>query len=315
MEFKDYYGILDISRQATQDEIKRAYRRLARKYHPDVSKEVNSEQRFKEVQEAYEVLKDPEKRAAYDRVGSGWSAGQEFRPPPNWDAGFEFRGGFAEQNPFSDFFETLFGGGQRGFKRQHSQFSTTNKANPAEDHHAKVKIDLEDAYHGATRSISLAAPSVDTQGRVATKERTLKVKIPAGITAGKRIRLNGQGAPKANGVRGDLYLEVLFNPHRIFRAEHLDIHIELPVTPWEVALGRTVTVPTLGGNVELHIPAASQNGNKLRLKGRGLPGNPAGDQIVTLRVLVPEAKTPQARAFYERMEQEFRINPRQNLGV
>jgi curved DNA-binding protein len=311
MEFKDYYATLGVSRQATQDEIKRSYRRLARKYHPDVSKEQDAERHFKEVQEAYEVLKDPEKRAAYDRFGANWKAGQEFRPPPDWDAGFEFSGGFSDQGAFSDFFESLFGrtrgarsgAGGRGFQMH------------GRDHHAKVRIDLEDAYHGAVRALSLVLPELDAQGHVATRTRTLNVKIPAGVTAGQRIRLTGQGdAGVGGGASGDLYLEVLFNPHRIFRAENRDIHLELPVTPWEAALGRTVTVPTLGGKVDLRIPPGSQSGSKLRLKGRGLPGGPPGDQLLTLRILVPEAHTPQARAFYERMEQEFPMNPRAELG-
>ncbi|KOR28313.1 cytochrome C biogenesis protein, partial [Achromatium sp. WMS1] len=236
MEFKDYYGTLGISRQATPDEIKRAYRRLAHKYHPDVSKEANSEQRFKAIQEAYEVLKDPEKRATYDHVGNSWSAGQKFRPPPNWDTSFTFKGNGSEQNLFSDFFETLFGRGRTDFKRNYNTSFNTNDSKLTPDHHAKIKIDLEDAYCGATRSLSLAIPDVDYQGRVVTKERTLRVKIPPGIAVGKRIRLSGQGNEQANGTRGDLYLEVLFNPHKIFRADNLDIHMDLPVTPWEVAL-------------------------------------------------------------------------------
>jgi len=311
MEFKDYYATLSVSRQATQDEIKRSYRRLARKYHPDVSKEADAERHFKEVQEAYEVLKDPEKRTAYDRFGSNWKAGQEFRPTPDWDAGFEFSGGFSEQGAFSDFFETLFGrtrGGRAGAGGRGFQMH-------GRDHHAKVRIDLEDAYQGAVRAVSLSVPELDAQGHVATRSRTLNVKIPAGVTVGQRIRLAGQGAPGAGGgASGDLYLEVLFNPHRIFRAENRDIHLELPVTPWEAALGRTVTVPTLGGQVDLRIPAGSQSGSKLRLKGRGLPGASPGDQILTLRIVVPEARTPQARAFYERMEREFPISPRTELG-
>jgi curved DNA-binding protein len=313
MEFKDYYATLGVARDTAQDEIKRAYRRLARKYHPDVSKEADAEKRFKEVQEAYEVLKDPEKRAAYDRFGKNWKAGQDFRPPPDWDTGFEFSGGgFSEQGGFSDFFESLFGHARGGA----SGFSSRGFRMHGQDHHAKVRIDLEDAFKGSVRSVSLALPEVDAKGHVSTRSRVLNVRIPAGVTEGQRIRLAGQGAPGAGGgTTGDLYLEVAFNPHPVFRAEGRDVHLELPITPWEAALGRTVPVPTLGGRVELRIPAGSQSGRKLRLKGRGLPGKPAGDQIVTLSIVVPAAHTEQARSLYERMERELPMNPRAQLGV
>ncbi|MBA1333147.1 cytochrome C biogenesis protein, partial [Candidatus Endoriftia persephone str. Guaymas] len=201
MEYKDYYKIMGVEKGATQDEIKRAYRKLARKYHPDVSKEPNAETKFKEVGEAYEVLKDPEKRAAYDQLGANWKAGQEFRPPPDWDAGFEFRGGGftpRDASAFSDFFETLFGrGGSGGFadaRRAGPHFRTQGV-----DHHAKVLIDLEDAFHGATRTITLRAPELDAQGHVITHERTLNVRIPKGVKQGQQIRLVGQGSPGVEG--------------------------------------------------------------------------------------------------------------------
>lgn len=310
MEFKDYYQILGVPREADLDEIKKAYRRLARKYHPDVSKEPEAEQRFTEISEAYEVLKDPEKRAAYDQLGNQWQGGQDFRPPPNWNRGFEFRGGFEDIGGFSDFFESLFGAGARG-----PRAGRGSAARPGEDHHATIEISLEDAYHGASRAITLQAPELTADGRVTTRAHSLNVKIPAGIQAGQRIRLSGQGGPGARGGgKGDLYLEVAFKPHPLYRVEGRDILLELPVTPWEAALGSTVTVPTLGGKVDLRIPSGSQSGRKLRLKGRGLPGKPPGDQYVVLRLVTPRADTPAARALYERMAAELPMDPRSELG-
>ncbi|HID49595.1 MAG TPA: J domain-containing protein [Chromatiales bacterium] len=317
MKYKDYYEIMGVSRDATQDEIKRAYRKLARKYHPDVSKEADAEARFKEVGEAYEVLKDPEKRAAYDQLGTNWQAGQEFHPPPGWDAGFEFSGGGyteADAAHFSDFFEDLFGrGGVHGFHTGRGQREFHGKG---QDHHARILIRLEDAYRGSERAITLRVPEVDASGHVVTRDRTLQVKIPKGITRGQRIRLRGQGAPGVGqGEAGDLYLEVEFEPHPFYRVEGRDIYLDLPVTPWEAALGATVAIPTLGGTVDLKIPPGSQTGRKLRLKGRGLPGTPPGDQYVILQIETPPAKDDKARALYQRMQQEMNFNPRRRLGV
>jgi curved DNA-binding protein len=315
MEFKDYYKILGLARDATQDDIKRAYRKLARKYHPDVSSAADAEERFKEVGEAYEVLKDPEKRAAYDQFGNQWQAGQEFRPPPNWDAGFEFKGGgFTGASGFSDFFEAMFGRASPWSPERRGAGAGFRAA--GENHHAKIMLSLEDAYHGGSRTITLQSPRLDSQGRVVTQDHTLNVKIPKGVTEGQRIRLAGQGSPgTGGGPKGDLYLEVKLKPHPLFRAEKRDIYLELPVTPWEAALGRTVTVPTLGGKVDLKLPQGAQSGQKLRLKGRGLPGSPPGDQYVVLRVVAPRADTPAARALYERMEKEIPMNPRAGMGV
>lgn len=313
MDFKDYYKILGVPREASQEDIKRAYRKLARKYHPDVSKEPDAEARFKEVGEAYEVLKDPDKRTAYDRLGAQWQPGQEFRPPPDWDQGFEFRGGgFTDASGFSDFFEALFGRSSpgAGFTRG-AHFRTRG-----EDHYAKLPVSLEEAYQGGSRTLTLQIPELDAQGQVINRTRTLNVKIPAGVIEGQRIRLAGQGAPGlGGGPSGDIFLEVLFLPHPLFRAEKRDIYLDLPVTPWEAALGQTVTVPTLGGKVELKVPPGSQSGSKLRLKGRGLPGKPAGDQYVVLRMVAPAADTPAARAFYQQMARDMPMNPRAELGV
>ena len=315
MEYRDYYKIIGVERDATQDAIKRAYRKLARKYHPDVSKEPDAEARFKEVGEAYEVLKDPEKRAAYDQLGANWKAGQEFHAPPDWDAGFEFRGGgFAggDSSAFSDFFESLFG---RGF--QGAQYAGHGGFHPrGEDHHAKVLVDLEDAWQGATRQITLQLPEVDSQGRLHTRGRVLNVRIPAGIRQGQRIRLAGQGAPGPGaGPAGDLYLEIEFRPHPFYRVDGRDLYLELPVAPWEAALGAIAKVPTPAGTVDLKIPAGSGSGSKLRLKGRGIPGKTPGDLYVDLKIALPAADNAAAQALYRRMQQELDFNPRAHLGV
>lgn len=314
MEFKDYYQIMGVARDATQDDIKRAYRKLARKYHPDVSKEANAEARFKEVGEAYEVLKDPEKRAAYDKLGANWKAGQEFRPPPGWNRGFESSGGGPAGGgaDFSDFFETLFGRGFEGGPRGRGSFSIRG-----ENRHARVLIDLDDAYNGATRAITLRIPEVDDQGRLATREHALNVKIPRGILPGQQIRLAGQGAPGVgDGKAGDLYLEIEFRPHPLYRVEGRDVHLDLPVAPWEAALGAAVKAPTPGGTVELKVPPDSTAGRKLRLKGRGIPANPPGDFYVVLQIALPPADSEAAKALYRGMGEQFpSFNPRARLGV
>ena len=314
MDYKDYYKIMGVEKTATQDEIKRAYRKLARKYHPDVSKEADAEARFKEVGEAYEVLKDPEKRAAYDQLGTNWQAGQEFNPPPGWDAGFEFSGGgYTGGNAadFSDFFESLFGGGGASAGHRHAGFHAKG-----EDHHAKVLIDLEDAYQGASRSITLQSPEVDNQGRVVTRQRTLNVKIPKGVKQGQRIRLTGQGSPGlGNAPAGDLYLEIAFKQHPLYRVDGRDVYLDLPVTPWEAALGATIKVPTPTGTNDLKIAKGTTSGRKLRLKGRGIPGKTPGDFYVIPQITLPPADTDAAIALYRKMEQELAYNPRSHLGV
>ena len=313
MEFKDYYKIMGVARDATQDEIKRAYRKLARKYHPDVSKETDAEARFKELGEAHEVLKDAEKRAAYDQLGSNFKGGQEFRPPPDWNTGFEFSGGGytdSEDGGYSDFFSSLFG---RDFRASGAGRASAHAK--GEDHHAKILINLEDTYHGATRTITLRVPAVDAHGHVVTRERMLNVTIPRGIREGQHIRLSGQGSAGAQGRAGDLYLQVEFQAHPLFRVDGRDLYLDLPVTPWEAALGATVKVPTLGGIVELKIPDGSGSGRKLRLKGRGIPGDPPGDCYVILAVALPPADTEAAKNFYKKMAQELNFNPRAKMGV
>lgn len=311
MEYKDYYAVLGVSRDASAEDIKKAFRRLARKYHPDVSKEKDAEQRMKEVNEAYAVLSDPEKRAAYDQLGQGYRPGEEFHPPPDWDAGFAFSThGFSpfEAEQFSDFFSQLFGGLGRGggFRTAGGPFRTQG-----EDRHAKIYLDIEDAFTGATRQVTLRVPRMDAQGRVQLDTRTLNVKIPKGVREGQIIRLAGQGAPGVGGgPAGDLLLEVHFKPHPRFRPDGRDLHLTLPVAPWEAALGAVVSVDLPTGPVKVRIPAGAQSGKQLRVRGRGIPGEPAGDLLLELRVVLPPADTPQARDFYERMARELAFDPR-----
>jgi len=313
LEFKDYYKTLGVARDASAAEIKKAFRKLARKYHPDISKEPDAEARMKELNEANAVLSDPEKRAAYDQIGRGYQPGQEFHPPPDWDAGFEFSThGFSpgEAAEFSDFFAQLFGGmggfgrpGRRDFRSQ------------GEDHHAKVMLDIEDAYTGATRQINLQVPKADAQGHVHLDTRTLNVRIPKGVRAGQIIRLAGQGAPGRGGApAGDLLLEVHFKPHDRLHAEGRDLHLTLPVTPWEAALGAVVPVALPDGSLKVRIPEGAQSGRQLRVRGKGIPGAPPGDLLLDIQVVLPPADTPRARELYETMAWELAFDPRQNGG-
>ncbi len=314
MQFKDYYQTLGVPREATQEEIKKAFRKLARKFHPDVSKEINAEAHMKDVNEAYAVLSDLEKRAAYDQLGRGYQPGQEFRPPPDWDAGFEFSGhGYSphEAADFSDFFSELFGrmGGadRSGFHTQSAHFHTQG-----EDHHAKVLLDIDDAFNGATRQITLRVPKTDAQGRVSLATRILNVRIPQGVHAGQVIRLAGQGAPgMGGGAAGDLLLEVQFKPHSRFHVEGRDLLLTLPVTPWEAALGAVVSVDLPAGQTRVRIPEGAQSGKQLRVRGKGIPGQPPGDLLLEIQVALPPANTPQARQLYETMARELAFNPRE----
>lgn len=314
MEFKDYYKVMGLDRDATQDDIKRAYRKLARKYHPDVSKAADAEARFKELGEAYEVLKDPEKRAAYDQLGANWKAGQDFRPPPDWNQGFEFHGrGFtdADASQFSDFFESLFGHGFTRGGRHDARFHVRG-----EDTYARIIIDLEDAYSGAVRTLTLKHSEPDPQGRPRIRERTLNVRIPKGVRQGQHIRLAGQGgAGVGTGGAGDLYLQIEFRPHPFYRVEGKDVFLDLPVAPWEAALGAKIKAPTPTGAVDLKIPPGSASGNKLRLKGRGIPASPPGDLYAVLKVVLPAADSDTARTLYQEMEHKLQFNPRTGLGV
>ena len=313
MEFKDYYKIMGVERNATEAQIKQAYRKLARKYHPDVSKEKDAEARFKEVGEAYEVLKSAEKRAAYDQLGQGHRAGEDFRPPPDWDSGFEFSGASAGDSAYSDFFDALFGARARSGRRNAREGFQRGQG---EDHHAKVLLDLEASLRGGTRPFTLRVPEIDADGRLVSKERLLNVQIPKGIVAGQHIRLAGQGGrPPGDGTPGDLFIEVDFQPHPLYRIDGRDLYLELPVTPWEAALGATVQTPTPAGTVDLKIPAGSRAGSKLRLKGRGIPASPAGDFYVLLQVALPPANDDRAKAAYAAMAAALPFNPRASYGA
>lgn len=313
MEFRDYYDIMGVARDATQDDIKKAYRKLARKFHPDVSDEPEAEERFKELGEAYEVLSDPEKRAAYDQLGANWQQGQQFQPPPGWDQGFEFHGGGftgADAEHFSDFFESLFG--QRG----HGGFARREFNQRGNDAHARIFIDLKDAYEGATRTITLKHTELGDDGRPHIRERKLNVRIPRGVSEGQHIRLKQQGDPGIGGAEpGDLYLEIAFNPDATYRVEGCDVYLNLPVAPWEAALGTKVKVPTPTGQVEMKIPAESRGGRKLRLKGRGIPAGEPGDLYVVLDIVLPPADNDEARAAYENFSRATGFNPRAAMGV
>jgi len=296
MQFKDYYETLGVTRGASAEEIKRAYRKLARKFHPDVSKEKNAEAKFKDVQEAYEVLKDPSKRTTYDQLGRDYRPGQQFRPPPDWNQHFSQSGGhrFSDLNGFSDFFSSLFGGaagGNFGGSGGLGGAGGFSGAQPEADA-GVLEVTVEEAFAGTKRRVT-----IQEGGR----PRQVDVQVPAGIADGQALRI------AAGGTRPALILRVKVRPHSLYSVHGKDVHIELPVAPWEAALGARVAVPTLGGPVELTVPPGAQSGQKLRLRGRGLPG---GDQLVIIKLVTPAAETSQAREAYERMRREFEFDPR-----
>jgi len=323
MKFRDYYETLGVARGATEAEIKTAYRKLARKYHPDVNKEKDAEDRFKEIGEAYSVLKDTEKRAAYDQMGSNWKQGQDFSPPPNWNAGFEFAddpnagfGGYGGNydGDQSEFFESLFG---RGRHRQGGRSSNAQQGMhfKGQDHHAKILIDLADAYNGAKRTISLHMPTQDPEGHVITQERKLDVNIPKGIKVGQNLRLSGQGGPgMGDGGAGDLYLEIDFHPNALYKVDGKDVYLDLPLAPWEAALGTSVNIPTpAGSTLELTIPPNTKSGRKMRLKGKGIPSKEPGDFYVVPNIVLPEAQSDAQKAAYQELEKAFDFKPRSHL--
>jgi len=327
MEYKDYYKIMGVERNASAEELKKTHRKLARKYHPDVSQEKDAEARFKDISEAYEVLRDPDKRAAYDQLGPHWKAGQDFRPPPDWNAGTEHAGrgfewGFQGDKTghgadFSDFFESLF---SRGFAtppgRETGAAGNDRSRRQAfsakgQDHHAKILIDLEDVYNGAAKTLSLRVSQLDAEGRSFEATHQISFDVPKGIRAGQHIRLAGQGSPGAGaGQAGDLYLEVAFRPRAAgspnYRVDKHDVYLDLPITPWEAALGSEVQAPTPGGTVEVTVPPASSSGRKLRLKGRGIPGSTPGDFYFVLQLVTPPAHTHSDKSFYTDMARQFK---------
>ena len=284
MQYKDYYETLGVTRTSDAEEIKRAYRKMARKYHPDVSKEKNAEAKFKEVQEAYEVLKDTEKRASYDQLGRDYRSGQQFRPPPGWQQRYAQSGSnqqFSDVNGFSDFFSSLFGGA--GPQAQ------------ADSEAGQIEVTIEEAFAGTRRRVNILEGG---------RPRLVDVAVPAGVTEGQALRIAGVGGRPA------MLLRVRLRPHALFVLQGKDVQIELPLAPWEAALGAKVAVPTLGGTVELTVPAGAQSGQKLRLRGRGFPGSPAGDQIVILKLVTPSADSAAAKEAYDRMRRDFDFNPR-----
>jgi curved DNA-binding protein len=293
VEFKDYYDTLGVKPDASEADIKAAYRKLARKYHPDKNKDAGAEEKFKAINEANEVLRDVEKRRAYDQLrAGGYRQGEQFRPPPNWGQGQGFDFGEAGEGDFSDFFESLFG--RAGHRPQGGQ----PRARRGRDVQAHVQIDIQTAFDGGRTRLNLD----DGSGT----ERVLEVKIPAGIQPGKVIRLSGQGQPGAGGgPNGDLLLEVGIREDARFKLDGRNVLHVLPVSPWEAALGASVPVPTLAGTVDLRIPAGTQSGRKLRLKGRGFPGHTPGDQLVEVSIRVPVAESDAQRKAYEGLQAQF----------
>lgn len=304
MDFQDYYKTLGVKRNATEAELKTAYRKLARKYHPDVSKEKDAEEKFKQTKEAYEVLKDPEKRKLYDQYGANWQQVQQGGAPPgygygrgNQQEGFEggsFTG--ADSGDFSDFFESMFGRGGGGF---HQQGRRSAFKQQGEDIQAKVQISLKDAFTGASRSLQLQVPGEGV--------KTLNVKIPKGVVEAQKIRLRAQGAPGiGGGDNGDLYLEIEFATDPQFTVNGKDIYVKLPITPWEAALGTKLTVPTVESKVEMKIAAGAESGQRLRLKGKGIPASTPGDQYVILEMVTPKPANTEQTELYEKMAEMFK---------
>jgi curved DNA-binding protein len=311
MKYKDYYQSLGVARDASQDAIKGAYRKLARKYHPDVSKEKDAEERFKEINEAYQTLSDPEKRAAYDQLGRHRS-GEEFRPPPGWERQFRFEE--ADLNDFldlSDLFER-FGAGRQRRGGQGGGF-----AMPGQDYEATARLTLEEVYRGAEVSLELSAPELTPEGVMRRVPKTIRVRVPKGATDGQRLRVPGKGGQGANGgPPGDLYLNIVLRPHPLFKPSGHDLYLELPVTPWEAVLGAEIEVPTLGGRVKVSVRPGSRAGQKLRLAGRGLPtpGGGQGDLYCVLQIVTPATLSEREKGLYEELGRLSGFNPRGHFG-
>jgi curved DNA-binding protein len=323
VQYKDYYDTLGVSRDASRDEIQRVYRKLARKYHPDLNKDAGSEEKFKEINEAYEVLKDPEKRKKYDQVGSGWQPGDNFRPPPGWQQNFDFSSGSqgrqenffwsSDGGDYSDFFESLFGGQfQQGFTGSEGRrpFSRQSRGS---DHEAVLRIPLEEAFRGGTKSITMQSTAPSADGNIASTEKRYDVKIPPGIMPGQKIRLSGQGGKgSGGGGSGDLFLKVEIEPHPRFRLKGRDLYTEIPITPWEAALGADIEIMTLSDPVTLKVPPGTQSGQKLRLRAKGMPnlkGSP-GDLYVIIKIKVPKPLSIKERGLFKELSKVSRFKPR-----
>lgn len=304
MKYKDYYDVLGVERNADTDAIKKAYRKLAHKYHPDVSKDPAGEEKFKEIADAYQTLKDAEKRAAYDQLGRH-RPGQEFRPPPDWGKQFGDTHASFDDIDLSDLFAGLAGGARR------AQGGAIRM--PGEDYEVTAHITLEDACRGATVDLDLAVPQYDEHGRLHRVQQSFKARIPKGATDGQRLRLRGKGGKGANGGRdGDLYLNIALHPHSLFRVSGHDLYLDLPLTPWEAALGAAVEVPTLGGSVHLKVPPGTHAGQKLRLAGRGLPKphEGEGDLFAIVQIVVPTVLSEAERALFKQLAEGSNFNPR-----
>ena len=311
MKYKDYYATLGVAKDAAADDIKKAYRKLARKYHPDVSKEANAKEKFQEVSEAYETLKDPEKRAAYDQLGS-YQPGQDFQPPPGWEQQFSTGGFSFDEADLADLFAGLSGARRGGFRGPGAR---PDMAMPGEDYEVTARITLEQAYHGTMLDLNLQVPEYDAQGRVRRVPHTFTARIPKGVTDGERLRLPGKGGKGFNGGRnGDLYLNISLAPHRIFRVTGRDLYLDLPLAPWEAVLGASVEIPTPGGGVRLKIRPGSQAGQQLRLAKRGLPKPGAeGDLYAIVQIVVPADASEQEQALYRQLAETSKFNPRAKL--
>ncbi|HVC10987.1 MAG TPA: DnaJ C-terminal domain-containing protein [Burkholderiales bacterium] len=308
MKYKDYYAILGVARDAGEGDIKKAYRRLARKYHPDVSKEPNAEERFKEVAEAYETLKDKDKRAAYDNLGSH-RPGQDFQPPPDWFSRYGTEPGFDEQGgvDLSDLFASLGGGfgRARGFRRDAPM--------PGEDYEVNVHLGLEEAARGTEVELQIAAREVGPDGHLVRTPKTIRARIPRGVTDGQKLRLRGKGgAGWKGGPPGDLYLNIALHPHPLFRVSGHDLYLEVPVAPWEAALGAAIEIPTLDGRVAMKVPEGSKAGQRLRLAGKGLPRphGEAGDLYAVLNIAVPSVLSERERRLFEELRAASSFDPR-----
>lgn len=323
VKFRDYYEVLGVPRTASQDEIQKAFRKLARKFHPDVNKSGNAEEKFKELNEAYEVLKDPDKRQKYDQLGPDWKTGQEFRPPPGWEGRYDFgQGGGAREfhfegsSGFSDFFEALFGGRQH---RERDPFARARGggrqawSQAGADQEATIHVSLEDLFHGSTRTVTLQTQTMTPEGQVSVHEKSYDVKIPAGILPGQKIRLAGQGGEgMGGGPRGDLYLKVEVEPHPVYRLDQRDLSVDLLLSPWEAALGAEVQIPTPSGPVTLKVPPGTQTGRKLRLKGKGLPNSKGapGNLYAIVSIMVPKEVSHRERELFEELSKVSGFNPR-----
>ena len=311
MKYSDYYAALGVERGASQEEIKKAYRRLAQKHHPDVSKEPGAEERFKQIAEAYATLKDPEKRAAYDALGAR-PQGEEFRPPPDWARQHAGGQSFSfDDVDFADLFSRFGadGGGGARFRE--------NVAMPGQDFEVPVEIGIEDAYHGTTLELQLSMPEYDASGRLRRVPHPVKARIPPGAVDGQRLRLPGKGGEGLNGGRaGDLYLDITLKPHRLYRATGHDLFVDLPLAPWEAALGASVEVPTLGGAVHLKVPAGTSSGQKLRLGGRGLPKprGGAGDLYAVAQIVVPPQLSERERELFSSLKEGSSFDPRRHFA-